>query len=332
MSCLSHVDGIVCGGHGSCNSIGRCICDTLWTSRGDFEFEYYNTCDISLTFVKSFSVMIILTCAVQAVVAAYNIATFDVFKWSALFKIFQPKLRISILLFLCSLGGIVYGTARLADPINNVIGGEVASSVGFVSFFVFGDIGWVLLSVVFANFLKKSSKVFRIESQEKIGKMVEVTKTMCRFLVLNLFIIISPIAAALKPSKSDSVLITIYILWGIFVSSQGAVFCWVVRTFNAEIGEYINTGSASPDFIVLQQRTVLLFYGVLYVFTLPFAPVCMLMAAWPYLRRKFTYFIMLNMFCSSVTAVLILLLQIKEQKLPSGNKNKVYVQTIQTRK
>jgi len=304
------------------------MCETHWTYRGDFELEYYGNCDISVTFIQVFSIIIITICAFQACVSAYNIATFDDYKWSTLS---QPKSRFSIVFCVSSLGGILYGAARLADPIKNVAGGDVASSIGFTLFFVFGNIGWALLCHIFANFLKKASKVFTKESQAKIDNMEKVTEIMWwRLAAVNWFIIIFPVAAALKPSQSDLVVIAVYILFGVGVTLTSGLLCWVLRTFNAEIGKYVKSDSASVDFIVLQQRTVILYYIGCFGFTLPFTPLCFLMAAWPYLRRKSAYFVMICMFNYTLPAVMVLVMQMKKRKLPSGGKNKVFVTNSQT--
>lgn len=265
---------------------------------------------------------------VQACVSAYNIATFDDYKWSTLS---QPKSKFSILFCLSSLGGIIYGAARLADPIKNVVGGDVASSIGFAIFFVFANIGWALLSHILANFLKKASKVFKTESQLKICNMAKVTEIMWwRLAAVNWFIFIFPVAAALSPAQSDLVVIAVYIMFGVGVTLTSGLVSWVLRTFNAEIGEYVKSGTASADFIVLQQRAVILYYIGCFGFTLPFAPFCILMAAWPYLRRKFTYFVMICMFNYTGPAVMVLVMQMKKRKQPSGGTKKVFVLNNQT--
>jgi len=324
-----------CGNHGFCNASGHCICDTYWTSRGDFVLGYHDNCDISIIFVKVLAIIIIITCGIQACVAAYNIATFEDYKWSTLS---QPKSRINLLFFVSPLGGIVYGIARLVDPINNVVGGEVASSFGYVLFFVFGGIGWALLIHIFANFLKKASRVFSTESVAKIGKMEKVTEIFWwRLAAVNWCITLFPIAAALKPSKSDSVLIAVFTVYGMIVSLTAGLLCWVLQIFNIEIGKYIKSGSASADFVLLQQRTLTLNYVGRFGFCIPFAPICILMAAWPYLRRKFTYFLMICIFTYTGPTVMVLVMLMKKRKLttvvvqtkkvkmPSESTNKVFV-------
>ena len=299
---------------GTCNSQGQCICQDGWTSRGDFEPGYYGNYDINIGFVRGFAVIVIVSCLFQACLALYNISTFDDYKLSTLRL---PKSLISILFFISPLGGIIYGCSRLADPINNVVAYEAGASIGFVVFFVFGNIGWALYSSILSDLLKKAGRVFTQESQEKITIISEfINRVWLRAAALNWFYIPLIIIAAVT-KKGDNVLIGIFVLFGIVVSLLSMMLISAIRTFNKEIALYIASGSAGPEFLVLYSRTKLLHAIGLYGFAIPFLPVSIAFAAWDYLRHKATYFIMIAMFNYS-TAILVLVMQMKKSKGGAG--------------
>ena len=295
VSCTTYAgSSAVCGGHGTCNSLGQCLCDPSFTSRGDFELSYTDNCDISIVFVKVLAAVIIVGSVIQGGIAWYNVANFDDFKLATLQ---QDKSRLSILFGVGSLGGIIYGASRLADPVGNVVGSDVGSSVGFVVFFLFSNIGWALLTHIFSTLLNKASKVFSAESQTKIARMEAFTGGLWfRVALINWTLWVFPLAAALRPQQSDLVVIGVYSIFAVGVTTTAFLLCRVLYVFNVEIGEYIKTGGAAAEFITLRRNTVLLFYIGLYGFMLPFLPVCVIMAALPYLRRKFTYMVMVLMF------------------------------------
>ena len=306
---------------GDCNSQGQCICHDGWTSRGDYEPSYYGNCDINIGFVRGLAVIIIVLCFVQACIALYNISNFDDYKLSTLR---QPKSLISILFFIGPLGGIIYGCSRLADPINSVVAYEAGASVGFVVFFLFSNIGWALFSSIFSDLLKKAGRVFTPESQEKINKLSEfVNKAWPRAAALNwLYIPLTIISALTK--KGDLVLIGIFIVKGIMVSTVSVMLISATTTFNKEIALYIASSAAAPEFHTLYSRTRLLHVLGLYGFAIPFGPVCIAFAAWDYLRHKATYFFMIVMVNYHV-AIIVLIMQMKKSKSSGVPTNKITV-------
>ena len=225
---------------GTCNSQGQCICQDGWTSRGDYEPNYFGNCDINIGFVRGFAVLIIITCVIQASIALYNICGFDDYKLSTLR---QGKNLLSILFFISPLGGIIYACSRLADPINNVVGYEASASVGFVVFFLFGNVGWCLFSSIFSDLLKKAGKVFTHESQEKIAKLGEfVDRVWPRVAAVNwVYIPLTIISAITK--KGDMVLIGLFILKGVCISLISVMLITATTTFIKEIALYIESGA-----------------------------------------------------------------------------------------
>jgi hypothetical protein len=62
-----------CSGNGVCQ-VGRCICDSGFTSRGDFETDYHFDCDINISAVKVLSIILIIFAGITFILGLYNLS------------------------------------------------------------------------------------------------------------------------------------------------------------------------------------------------------------------------------------------------------------------
>ena len=311
----------VCNNHGICNLQGQCICNSGWTSRSDFQLGYYDDCDMSILFVQVGSIVLIISSAICFFIGSWNILHFLDFKASTLIL---PKNIISIFFLLASIFGIVYGAFRLADPVGNVVGADVGSSFGMSGFMVFTFAGWAILSVIFGDFLQSASRVFSAESRNKISD-IDITvksiwwKTALVSLLIPVFIIVANVA----PQVADTMVICVLAVCVFEVEVIAGMLIVVLGTFNTELAKYVLTASNTPPGLAtIHFRTQVLYYICVFFF-LTVGPTMVVIAAIPYLQRKFTYFVILFMIACTYPTIGVLFMLKSNSSLPetSGKGN-----------
>jgi MFS family permease len=240
----------------------------------------------------------------------------------------MPKSRISIVLLISAIGCIIFAAARLSNPVENVVGSDPASSIGFVVGMFFNNVCWTLLSVLFADFLMKASRVFSAEAQTRIQKISEfVDRAWWQVAGLNWFFIAYPIAAFLKQDQSDTVLTALLVHLWLMIFSISALLGIVLGAFNTEMQKYIASGSAAEEFHVLYRNTSVLYYIAVYVFNFTIGPSCLVFAGFGYLRRKFTYFLMILLINCQLPSIFLLIMQMRRRKPMSQKSSSKVVAT-----
>ena len=314
---------VICGGHGTCiKTSSTCKCDNGWTSRGDFELAYDANCDILIDAIKALACLLIIFAAMVFGLACYNIANFENYKAVTLH---HPKSRISIVFGVASVGGIIYGCGRLAEPVANVVGGEASSSVGFVIFIIAMNSGWSILSSLFAQFLKGSARILGVEAQTRISAVSEFVERVHLWIALaNVPVFVFPVVASQIPASSDTVVIAVLIFLAVLIVITAFTDIWVLYAFNHEMGLYIKSSTPPPSLVLVHFSTTILFY-ISTVFLGIIAPLCVIIAAVPYLRRKFSYFVMVLMINCLIPSLGVLWMQAPKKKTVSSKSAKVAV-------
>ena len=303
---------VICGGHGTCTKASTCQCDAGWTSRGDFELAYDTNCDISIDAMKALACLVIILAALSFMLSVYNIANFENYKAVTMN---HPKARISITFFLTSVGGLIYGAGRLVDPVVNVVGSEVSTSFGFVFFLVFLDAAWSLLSALFSQFLQGSARVLGLDAQTRISAVVDVVQRGHIYIALaNVPFFVFPIVASQLPASSDTVVIAVLVYHAVVIFLIAHQAVRVLKTFNHEMGLYIASATTPPPSLVSLHFNTTILYFVCVGFLCVIAPFCIVIAAVPYLRRKYSYFVMVLIINCLIPSLGILFMQAPKQK------------------
>ena len=315
----------ICNNHGACNGQGQCICNNGWTSRGDFQLGYYNDCDISILFVQVGSIVLIISAAIAFSIGIWNVSHFKNLQMST---ISRPNNMISIFFLMASAMGIIFGSCRFSDPVGNIVGADVGSSLGMSGFMVFTFAGWALLSVIFGDFLKNASRVFSEDSRNRVKDMdITVRILWYRIALASLLIPIFVIVANIKSQTADGMTICVLAVCIFEVEIIAGMLIVILGTFNAEFAKYVSSATTvQVELSAIRFRTQILYYICAFFF-LTVGPTMVVIAAIEYLRRKFTYFVILFMICCIYPTIGVLIMLSKSSR---GNNSNHRGSTIST--
>ena len=312
-SCTTYNIGpnYVCNDHGICNLQGQCICNSGWTSRSDFQLGYYDDCDMSILFVQVGSIVLIVSATIAFVIGSWNIIHFRNFNASTLNL---PKNMISVYYLLASIMGIIYGVFRFSGPVENIVGADIGSSFGMSGFMVFTFSGWALLSVIFADFLQSASRVFSAESRRKISDIdVTVKSLWWKIALVSLLIPVFVVVANVETQLADTMVICVIAICVFEVEVIAGMLVVVLGTFNTEFVKYVLCATDIPPVLAaIRFRTHILYYICVF-FLVTVGPMMIVIAAIPYLRRKFTYVAIIFMIACIFPTIGVLIMLIKSK-------------------
>ena len=197
--------------------------------------------------------------------------------------------------------------------------GDASNSLGLIISITFGVTwvfemnGWLYFLIHMTTFLKRTSKILSKESQDILQNAHEIIDKYGSYAsYLNLLFIIFPAISCRIPQSGDLVLIGLVVFSCISLTFTAfSLSNIVLRSFILELGKFIGLGNASLESVIMFRRFRFL-HAFAYFFAFLVAPSHILFASWPYLRRKYVYFILLIWINASISSICVLVLIMKK--------------------
>lgn len=315
--CTRYSGVLPCSNNGKCVIQDKCLCNGGYTSRTDFMFDYSYDCDINLVAIQALSIILLVLSVFMLLLGCY---TLYLGRHKASLR--EPKTLIELNFTFAALGLILYAIPKMLYPELAIVGDgsngwSILISFGFSLMHTCMFNGWVFFLKHIASFLRKSSRVLSRESQDILKNNREKIERFGSYLaILDFSFFIFPVIATQVPEHGEKVLIA-YVIYDMFVlCSLSLLLAHVLlRSFVIELGKFIALGNADKNVEIMFSRLRLIRLTS-YFFFLFIGPSHLLFIAWPYLRRKHVYYMIL-IFINSVIpsfGVLVML-------MPSANSN-----------
>ena len=326
--CSRYDDIIIrpCSSRGDCID-NKCICKHGFSSRADFELDFFYDCDINLNAIKVLS-LISLLFAIFMLLAGLNNIIYSPKGNDIKTHLREPKTFVDIFFTISSIGAILYSFPKVVHPELAVVGDAsnkwgVITSIGF-SFGYFGLMnGWAFFMVHIASFLRKSARILSRESQDILKNNQDTIEKMgIRLGFVNICYLIFPVIASHIPQKADSILIGFLVLkMSMIVTTAYIIAHILLKSFIIELGKFIALGNVSLDMLIMHKR-IKIIQIIAYAFAFVIAPVHIIFISWPYLRRKYTYAMLVILINSIIPSIGVLIL-LAPSSVKSNNSLKV---------
>jgi EGF-like domain len=303
-----------CSGNGVCNNAtSQCICHSGWTSRTDFLTDPYYDCDINILAIQIL-VGISLVCSIIALI----IGTFNISSQLPITskKLKDPKVAYTIWTIGGNIGVLIYTTAKIIDPAQNVLSPDSpAVIVGWVIYQLFWMWAAAYFGCILGLFIKNYTKL--IPNPGGHGKLVENALFACANLspVVSVPCLVFPVALALSPANHKDIL-SAFIYYVCFVIlSVGFMIMIIAICFVRLIAKILkgkdeasHPQGLSIVYYLMFTATIIVGCGVFVI-----APLHIPFGVMNSLRRKYIYLYLFLQNCWSAVSVFCLMSQMKRK-------------------
>ena len=291
MNETSIMRGSGCSGNGYvCLPMNKCICDTGWTSVGDYSIIDGVDCDINKASVKGLSVIDICQSSIF-VVAVTRYLVVRLLAKKAM-KVTDPKILAPIAFLIFGVCDLVIALLKVVYKEPQIIGRDVMFSAisTLFSFSVF--LGLTAYYLVILQFLKGYARLMTSASREKVNFRFSVLRA-CSWVIVPLCVPTS-LSSLLSPfyPKYMQVFAMVQIIGsGVLVFIYGVMFITALGLLMIELNSHIEVSKNDHDIQLVYRRIKAAYYigGTLIIGG---SSSMIIFGAWPFLLRKSTYMLL----------------------------------------
>lgn len=315
---------VSCSGHGHCNIISSsCICDSGWSSLGDFAVGDGIDCDQNINIIRILNYVSII------IVIIFLVFITRVLYLRILSKpsIKDPPILCSIMFLIVGLMGFSYSIIKIINPTEYLVGNSPLITFFFCSTMFFFIMGYVIFIVILGLFFKGYAKSMSSEARAKVERVIKFQERSFIFIfIIALISSYMPLIGIAFPKSIEAFytafFIGISVVWlclVLIILSHLNVMKTELKLADSKSSSSINESSITKEnispFIKIHNRLVVI--DTIFKLVSPSAiGVMFALGVWPYLQRKVSYFIPALSLTSSIVMPMGVFLYLPSQTFP----------------